>query len=433
MQAELARAEAVRAAMPEGGMFAAKDWLAAPEPFALSEKFVDELEKLGYRLHLFVRACNLLYQQSIKGRQPAWVADYLDRGKPPELLEASRAKALRDEIPRVIRPDIILTENGFVLSELDNVPGGIGLTGWLGETYAAHGFDVVGGAAGMADGFRAILPGGAKILVSEEAATYRPEMEWLATRLGAGYGVERAEDFDPATSSSVFRFFELFDLPNLPSSAALMQASAEGRATVTPPFKPQLEEKMWFALFWSHPLRDFWRRELSERHWLKLREVIPQTWIMDPAPLPHFGVIPGLEIQDWNELSDFTHKQREIIVKISGFHEKAWGARGVVLGSDVSHNDWRGTVSSALEAFPAHPYIAQRFMKGRLVQQRYVDPQTGELRTMQGRVRLCPYYFVSGGKTQLGGVLSTVCPADKKLLHGMKDAIISPCHVVRES
>ena len=83
MQAELARAEAVRAAMPEGGMFAAKDWLVAPEPFALSEKFVDELEKLGYRLHLFVRACNLLYQQSVKGRQPAWVADYLDRGKPP--------------------------------------------------------------------------------------------------------------------------------------------------------------------------------------------------------------------------------------------------------------------------------------------------------------------------------------------------------------
>jgi hypothetical protein len=37
----------------------------------------------------------------------------------------------------VIRPDILLTENGFSITELDSVPGGIGLTGWLNQTYAA--------------------------------------------------------------------------------------------------------------------------------------------------------------------------------------------------------------------------------------------------------------------------------------------------------
>ena len=31
----------------------------------------------------------------------------------------------------------------------------------------------------MLDGFASILPGG-DIVVSEEAATYRPEMEWLS-------------------------------------------------------------------------------------------------------------------------------------------------------------------------------------------------------------------------------------------------------------
>ena len=49
---------------------------------------------------------------------------------------------------------------------------------------------------------------------------------------------------------------------------------------------------------------------------------------------------------------------------------------------------------------------------------------------MPGRVRLCPYYFVAGNtdsaKTQLGGVLATICPADKKILHGMIDAILAP-------
>jgi hypothetical protein len=48
-----------------------------------------------------------------------------------------------------------------------------------------------------------------------------------------------------------------------------------------------------------------------------------------------------------------------------------------------------------------------------------------------GRVRLCPYYLVTGendsARAQLGGVLATICPADKKIIHGMKDAILAPC------
>lgn len=45
-------------------------------------------------------------------------------GKPPELVAIQRAAALRNELPRVIRPDLLLTEEGFIISELDSVPGG---------------------------------------------------------------------------------------------------------------------------------------------------------------------------------------------------------------------------------------------------------------------------------------------------------------------
>jgi hypothetical protein len=41
-------------------------------------------------------------------------------------------------------------------------------------------------------------------------------------------------------------------------------------------------------------------------------------------------------------------------------------------------------------------------------------------------VRLCPYYFVADGKAKLSGALATIVPADKKLLHGMRDAILAP-------
>jgi hypothetical protein len=57
-----------------------------------------------------------------------------------------------------------------------------------------------------------------------------------------------------------------------------------------------------------------------------------------------------------------------------------------------------------------------------------VDPDSGATVAMPARVRLCPYYFVTGegdaARPQLGGVLATLNPADKKIIHGMTDAML---------
>jgi hypothetical protein len=71
----------------------------------------------------------------------------------------------------------------------------------------------------------------------------------------------------------------------------------------------------------------------------------------------------------------------------------------------------------------------QRFHKGRRVRVDYVDPAGGAVRAMDGRVRLTPYFFVVGTEVRLGGILATVAPADKRLIHGMSDAIMAPCMV----
>src|SRR6185436_18440759 len=97
MLTPLEKVAAIRAALPPEGLFAGKDWLISPEPFGIDAKFAAELEKLGYRLQLFNRACNLLYRLSVVGKQPPWIADYLDRGKPRELIELARRKESRDE------------------------------------------------------------------------------------------------------------------------------------------------------------------------------------------------------------------------------------------------------------------------------------------------------------------------------------------------
>lgn len=436
--AESEKLEAIHVAFPKQGLFAEKDWLLSPDAFPVKKKFLAELEQLGHRLFVFQRACNQLYQLSVKGKQPAWVARYLDAGKPAELIEFSRRKEIRDELPRVIRPDLILTEEGYTIAEIDSVPGGIGLTGWLNQTYSAFDSEIIGGAEGMLDGFESVLPNGGDIVISQEAATYRPEMEWTAARLNqtsnlkpqtSPWCVVPAENYEPKDEHPVYRFFELFDLPNIPEIDKTLRANADGRVTITPPIKPYLEEKMWFALFWMQPLREFWRRELGEKYFLKLQQVIPYSWLLDPTSLPQHAVIPRLEIHDWREAAGFSQKDRELLLKVSGFSPLGWGSRGIALGADLPHAEWERRLNNALATFESSPTILQRFHKGRLFEHRYWDAETSELRTLKGRVRLCPYFFVEEDRVKLRGALATIVPADKKFLHGMREAILVPSRV----
>jgi hypothetical protein len=43
-----------------------------------------------------------------------WVADYLDRGKPAGLVAHARDPKNRGAFPTVLRPDLLLTDEGFV-------------------------------------------------------------------------------------------------------------------------------------------------------------------------------------------------------------------------------------------------------------------------------------------------------------------------------
>jgi len=433
------QARFIRDALPPGGLFAGMAWKVSPAPFPLGENLAAEIASLGRVLLQFYRAVNLLYRKSAEGKQPEWVARWLDLGKPRGLIELQRAAAFKNDVPRVIRPDILLTENGFAITELDSVPGGIGLTGWLNQTYAKTGTKILGGADGMVRGFESIF-GDAKqvnLVVSEEAKTYRPEMAWLAEQLnqrgGAAFNLQPSTFNQFAAGNAVYRFFELFDLPNVASAKTIFELAAEKKIRLTPPPKPVFEEKMLFALLWNRNLQSFWRQELGEGFLARLKRVIPYTWLVDPTPLPPHAAIPELNLTDWSQLKSLSQKERDLILKVSGFSENAWGARGVFLGSDLSQADWSAAVDAALKNFATSPSVLQRFHKPSQVETSWFDFAKNELVPMKGRARLCPYYFVSGegdaARPTLGGVLATVVPADKKIVHGMTEAVLAPCSI----
>lgn len=431
----------------------ARLWRISPSLFSLDTEIVKILERLGSAIWSFYSAVNRLY---LSGNYP-WVNEYLDIGKPDSLIEHAHMNYQKRMLPRVIRPDILLTEQGLRVTEFDSVPGGIGLTAAMSIAYGQCGQESIGGTEGMLSGFNAMLSDvsgidnpAVAILVSDESADYRPEMEWLASELrvrGRSVWAVRPEEViftedaifidvenQRVKIDVIYRFYELFDLKNIPKAELIAYAAKKKLVMVTPPYKHHLEEKLLLALI-SHPmLEDWFLSEMEEGEFFLLREVVSPTWVLDSRLVPPHALIPGFRfrgkaVQDWRVIEDATQKERRLVIKPSGFSPLAWGSRGVVVGHDVSSDKWAAAVESALTNFNSSPSVLQEFHDSKRVRVRYYDESSDCVVEMDGRVRLCPYYFVEGDGVKLRGVLATIVPLDKKFIHGMLDAVMVPCMV----
>src|SRR4051812_19109507 len=257
--------ESIRSALATQPLFENKTWQLSPEAWPLSPGQVAELEAIGGACVEFHQALETLYLRSVAGKNllrnkpllAPWVADYLDRGKPANLVAHARDPKNRAAFPLVLRPDLLLTDEGFVLTELDSVPGGIGLTAFLNRLYASSG-GVLGGDDAMLANFYAALaalrPTARNpliaLVVSDEAATYRPEMQWLAHQLqlqGKRVFCLKPEDIFPLESSLyfdsegnpekidvIYRFFELFDLANVRTEKFFFESWSNGEVAIAP-------------------------------------------------------------------------------------------------------------------------------------------------------------------------------------------------------
>jgi hypothetical protein len=239
---------------------------------------------------------------------------------------------------------------------------------------------------------------------------------------------------DPEKIDIIYRFFELFDLAQIPTAHFYFEAWAAGEVVITPPMRPFQEEKLGLALFHHHLLQDFWAEQLSTKSRERLRALIPASWALDPAPLPPGAVmvgptVGGRALNDWRGLAAASQKERDLILKISGFHETAWGARSVAYGADCSREEWQGAVDLAIADAPSNLHVLQTYRKPRRATHP-LYPASGDAAAPEsGRLRLCPYYFVIGDQARLSGALATFCPPDKKIIHGMQDAALLPCSI----
>jgi hypothetical protein len=426
----------------------------ALRPYELPADWRGELAGIGRDLYAFQGALNRLYREAARVPAFAFARAWLDQGKDELVRMYGGLNRLRRDLPVLIRPDLFRSGGRFVASEIDAVPGGFGIVAALQDLYEAEGYGVLGGRHGIVESFAAAMAGVAGradptvvIAVSDEADDYRREMTYLAEAARRRNHkvftvhpreVEFREDGLHLPSVGridvLYRFFELFDLRNVPKSELFLYAAKKGTVRLTPPPKAYLEEKLAFALLHHPRLALFWAEALGDDAFQRLSALFPATWVVDHRPAPPQAFLYGLDIAgrpvgDFAELADLTQRERaRWLLKPSGFSALAWGARGIRLGADLPAEAWREGVEAALAASRAGepPWVLQAYHKPERTTVTYLD-DAGRATAMDGRARLSPYYFVDGsGEVRLAGVLVTICPADKKLIHGMVDGVTAP-------
>lgn len=383
-----------------------------PHPFPVQADLRHRLERLGLQIQAFVKACNDLYALSAEERQPGWIARLVDQGKTPDWITFGRLKTLRNALPALLEPELVLTAEGLALTDLNLVPAQIGTGACLQSAFAAIGIPVLGGKTGLLDAFRETSAGSSVLLPSRTPAHY-PGLAWLASRCD-----QTICDFERfmaclsrGESARAFRFFSLACMEASPQSACLLQQLREGTAQLTPIPKPQLEERLWLALLSLRPLRAFWRRTLSDRHLEALLKIISPSWVVDPTPLPPQAEIAGLGIRCFEELAD-SHQNAQAFALRPTRETCAFELSYPVPPlSDSQGNGFSDLIRGALESFPALPHILQRKPQPLLIEHPFQETTTGRIERVTVCVRLRPVYSASGGDIRLAGLLAGLTPA----------------------
>ena len=256
----------------------------------------------------------------------------------------------------------------------------------------------------MLDGFATVLPQGGDILVSEESATYRPEMEWLVRQLNTrfperSWKVLPAENYQPQAGRDVYRFFELFDLPNLPGIGALMEAAGRGRAYCDAAVQALSRGEDVVRAFLAPAAARFLAARVGRQ--IFSAPATDHSLHLDPGPdsaaaaCRHSAArnsrLEGCGAIQPEGARSVAQGERIFAVRLGEPRGRARG-RSAPCGMAAANRGRADRISSASRR------SCSVFIKAACSIIRIGIAETDELKTMRGRVRLCPYYFVEAGE-----------------------------------
>ena len=406
-------------------------WRVSPEPFPLLAQDGAAIESLGNDLLAFTKALNALYLRSARGTAPAYIAEELDRGKPEQIVKLARQNRFKQDIPRVIRPDLILTDDGYVASELDSVRAG-----WASPVRSrartarsaptASAGRTASRGASRGDASLASVPRPTvAVVVSQESADYRPEMTWLASRINALDVAEaivcgpqdivfteealfvRRADGREAKIDVLYRNFELFDLLNVPKQELVMYAARHNRVQHHAAAEGAPRGEVGVRAVPPSGSASVLAREFGRARRRTAARIFPYV---DRRPAAAAVARSRRRSARRRKAGARLVAARRARQERARLRAQAVGVQRARMGlarregrDDLTREEWRAALAEAQRSFPKTPYILQRFHKGKRVRVPFLSTSSGEIKEMDGRVRLCPYSSSSATRRSSAG------------------------------
>lgn len=369
----------------------------SPEPLLLSPQQAQEIQNIGLEITQFIQAAHELYLRDDV------VRSILNTGKPEIFLADKNINYL------FVRPDVIITPEGFAVCEIETSPFGLALAELLNRAYRTEGMETMVGDNVLMDHVRSATPTNGVILYSQKTSSYSGQIKFLSDEIFSGndrtWQTSTTDEIDYDRLNNVYRAFYLSEYLSDPTVTSLIDSALSQLITILPSITPHIEEKALLALLWDRRFETFFQKHLGNGTFSHLRMVIPPTWIVGQEQYFAPGLPDG--ISSSMDLATVTRAKRALVIKPSGFSPNSSWSEGVQFLHTKSADNVRAIIEVA-RSDSSCLYVVQQFRKGIPISMAY---ETNEgLLPMNAKVRMTPYFILLGdNEGKLIAIKATGC------------------------
>ena len=388
------------------------NFLPAKEPFKLTQNQKEEMLNIGKEICNYMDACIDLYHKNEE------VRILLDRGKPDRYKNVKEVKYL------FLRPDLILTDEGFIICEIETSPFGLALAEVLNDAYGILEYNPIISQNQLKNYMQQQTNKDGIIAYSNKVQAFKGQLDFLANQVfgnnnrhweSKNISVQQ----DRLTSDKeIYRAFYLNDQYNDEMVAKILN---ENHLHI-PSETPQFEEKALLVLIWDKRFVVFFKEQLGEAGFELLRKAIPKTWIIGQEQYVDGGLPNGyLKSKDIGQIGK---SKRKYVLKESGFNNNSSWGKGVHFLHKCGGNNASKLIKEA-EEDTEHLYIIQEFKQPETVEMTYID-NNYVYNQKQVKIRVTPYFSYSDNKGELIAAKVTGCDISSELIHAGTGSINAP-------
>jgi len=373
----------------------------SPRPLSLSKEQKLDIQNLGKDISSYFHAVDEMYINNMGG-----VRTILDTGKPQIFLGNQPSHYL------FARPDLIITESGFSICEIETSPFGLALAEILNSAYQNEGFETMVTNDSLIDQVRQNTPIDGNIIYSKKTQAYSGQMTFLADKVFSGIGrhwkAHDVEDSHLKNTGPIYRGFYLNEYLSDPAVKILLERQIAGNKSSIPSLTPYMEEKAVLSFIYDKRFEEYLRKKIGDAAFNHLKSLIPPTWIVGQEQF----FSPGMpnNISSSLELANLSKSKRAYVLKSSGFSENSSWKEGVHFLQRESMEKTLQLLHDA-ETDKTGLHIIQEFKKGQNIPLQYESEDEKTEVPMSARIRLTPYFSITndGQEGKLIAIKATGC------------------------